>query len=110
TCVYQWHREGFDLPNGATLLAEGEDFEAQAIRVGQRAFGLQFHPDVTYDMICQWTVTALERMKQPGAQEGRHHLDGWFQHDAMVARWTESFLRCWSGAVACGRAAGVAAD
>ena len=69
TCVYQWHREGFDLPNGATLLAEGEDFEAQAIRVGERAFGLQFHPDVTYAMMCQWTVTALERMNQPGAQE-----------------------------------------
>ena len=24
--VYQWHREGFDLPSGATLLAEGDIF------------------------------------------------------------------------------------
>ena len=32
--VYQWHREGFDLPTGATLLAEGDDFEAQAFRYG----------------------------------------------------------------------------
>ena len=54
--VYQWHREGFDCPTGAVLLAEGEDFEAQAIKVGDKAFGLQFHPDVTYDMICRWTV------------------------------------------------------
>ena len=110
TCVYQWHREGFDLPSGATLLAEGEDFEAQAIRFGEKAFGLQFHPDVTYDMMCQWTVTALERMNQPGAQEARRHLDGWFQHDGVVARWTEAFLRCWSGGAACGRAASVAAE
>jgi len=42
-CVYQWHREGFDLPPGAELLAEGDTFEVQAIRSG-RAFALQFHP------------------------------------------------------------------
>ena len=33
-CVYQWHREGFDLPPGAELLAEGDTFEVQAIRAG----------------------------------------------------------------------------
>ena len=32
--VYQWHREGFDLPPGAELLAEGDTFEVQAIRYG----------------------------------------------------------------------------
>ena len=31
--VYQWHREGFDLPAGAELLAEGDMFEVQAIRL-----------------------------------------------------------------------------
>ncbi|HXW41828.1 MAG TPA: gamma-glutamyl-gamma-aminobutyrate hydrolase family protein, partial [Xanthobacteraceae bacterium] len=45
--VYQWHREGFDLPAGAELLAEGDTFEVQAFRCG-RAFALQFHPDVTH--------------------------------------------------------------
>src|ERR1700674_4433407 len=34
--VYQWHREGFDLPAGADLLAEGDTFEVQAIRYGSR--------------------------------------------------------------------------
>ena len=33
-CVYQWHREGFDLPRGAELLAAGDTFEVQAIRYG----------------------------------------------------------------------------
>ena len=33
--VYQWHREGFDLPCGATLLAEGLEFEVQAFRYEQ---------------------------------------------------------------------------
>src|SRR5262249_18348605 len=32
--VYQWHREGFDLPLGAELLAEGDAFPVQAFRMG----------------------------------------------------------------------------
>ena len=96
--VYQWHREGFDCPEGAVLLAEGEDFEAQAIKVGEKAFGLQFHPDVTYDMICRWTTTSLDRMNHPGAQNRQRHIDGWFQHDRCIARWTVEFLKRWLGA------------
>jgi GMP synthase (glutamine-hydrolysing) len=44
--VYHWHREGFDCPAVCELLAEGDDFPVQAVRIGN-AFGLQFHPDVT---------------------------------------------------------------
>ncbi len=79
------------------LLAQGEDFEAQAIRVGDSAYGLQFHPDVTYAMMCKWTVVGSERMSQPGAQKRQSHLEGWFQHDGAVARWTSAFLRGWLG-------------
>jgi GMP synthase (glutamine-hydrolysing) len=45
--VYHWHREGFELPVGAELLAEGSDFPVEAFRFDQ-SFGFQFHPDVTY--------------------------------------------------------------
>ena len=30
--VYQWHREGFELPRCGELLAEGDMFEVQAFR------------------------------------------------------------------------------
>ncbi len=92
--VYQWHREGFRTPEGATALATGLDFECQAFYLG-RAFGLQFHPEVTYAMMCRWTVMAAQRMALPGATPRRGHLDGWFEHDGAVARWTEAFLRFW---------------
>jgi GMP synthase (glutamine-hydrolysing) len=48
-------------------------------------------------MMCKWTVTALERMDHPSAQERHRHLEGWFQHDRAVARWTSAFLRRWLG-------------
>jgi GMP synthase (glutamine-hydrolysing) len=93
--VYQWHREGFELPNGATLLAKGQDFEAQAFRYGPAAYGLQFHPEVTLAMMCRWSMTCPERMVSPGAHPRHRHLEGWFRHDGAVARWSSAFLRAW---------------
>src|ERR1700712_4531433 len=49
--VYQWHREGFELPGGAELIAEGDTFPVQAFRYGDAAYALQFHPDVTHAII-----------------------------------------------------------
>ncbi len=95
-CVYQWHSDGFDLPAGAELLATGgQDFPIQAYRYGSRAVGLQFHPEVTYHMMCRWTLRGAERLTRPGAQQRPGHLGGWFQHDGRVAAWLEAFLPDW---------------
>ena len=50
----------FELPAGAELLAEGDDFPVQAFQSGH-AFGFQFHPDVTYAMMHRWTTRGCER-------------------------------------------------
>ncbi len=93
--VYQWHREGFGLPNGARLLAEGDLFHTQAFVYGPNAVALQFHPEVTYAMMCRWTTRAFERMQSPNAQQPHEHLSGWFQHDRAVGAWLDTFLRNW---------------
>lgn len=93
--VYQWHGEGFELPRGATLLAEGDDFEAQAFRYGARAYGLQFHPEVTYQMMCRWTTGGCERLCMPGALPREQHFRDWYLHDSDVGRWLETFLKSW---------------
>ena len=96
--VYQWHREGwFDLPKGFEALMSGGDFEQQAFRIGENAYGLQFHPEVTYAMMCRWTVRAHERMQTPGAKPRHEHLSGWFEHDPAVRRWLDGFLDHWAG-------------
>lgn len=93
--VYHWHREGFDLPKGAELLAEGVAFPNQAFRLGKNGFGLQFHPEVTYAMICRWTVKAFEKMQHKGAQTADEHRAGWYQHDHAVKLWLDGFLDQW---------------
>lgn len=93
--VYQWHREGFDVPAGATLLAKGERFPNQAYRYGRCAYGFQFHPEVTLEMKEIWTVKAAERLKLPGAQPREEHLSKHPVYDPPLAAWTTTFLDVW---------------
>jgi len=93
--VYQWHREGFDCPNGAECLATGVDFPVQAIRSGPNAYGIQFHPEVTPAMMCRWSVRGYERTLMPGAQLRHMHLDGWYQYDPAIRLWLDGFLDHW---------------
>jgi GMP synthase (glutamine-hydrolysing) len=93
--VYQWHREGFDLPAGATLLARGDIFENQAFSVAGTAFGIQFHSELTYAMACRWTVRGAERFALPMAQTRAEHMAGWFRYDPPVRAWLWDFLDVW---------------
>jgi len=92
--VYHWHREGFQLPAACELLAEGGDFPNQAIRFGN-AFGLQFHPDVTYAMMCRWTACAADRLNMPGAYPRHQHFAGRACHDVAERTWLKHFLDDW---------------
>jgi GMP synthase (glutamine-hydrolysing) len=94
--VYQWHFDGFDLPPGARLLASGAgDFPNQAFAYGPSALAVQFHPEVTYSMMCRWTVRGAERLERPGAQPRQSHLEGWFRYDPPVAAWLDAMLPAW---------------
>lgn len=95
--VYQWHNEGFDLPRGADLLATGDTYPNQAIRVGPRAFGIQFHPELTHAMMVRWTTKGAPRMAQPGAQGRQDHFAGRFVFDGAVRKWLDDFLDLWIG-------------
>jgi GMP synthase (glutamine-hydrolysing) len=65
--VYQWHYEGFAIPDGGELLATGENYPNQAFRAGGRAFGLQFHPEVTPKIRAEWLDASSHMLNEPGA-------------------------------------------
>jgi GMP synthase (glutamine-hydrolysing) len=97
TMAYQWHREGFSLPEGATLLATGEEYPHQAMRVGRNAYGVQFHAELTFAMLYRWTTRGAERLSLNGAQNRRQHIDGRYLYDAQVRQWLVDFLKLWTG-------------
>lgn len=51
--VLQWHEDMFHIPDGGVLLASSADCPHQAFRYGS-AYGLQFHVEVTRDMLADW--------------------------------------------------------
>ena len=97
--VYQWHREGFDLPAGADLLAEGDSFPVQAFRSGS-AYALQFHPDVTHAIMCRWTTRGHDRLLMPNAKPRAAHFADHAAYDPAGRAWLTAFLNHWLAASA----------
>ena len=58
--VFHWHEDTFELPDGATLLATGDEVHLQAFAYGSTAWGLQFHFDADRAEIELWLETAGE--------------------------------------------------
>ena len=52
--VFQWHGDTFALPKAAVRLASSPLCPEQAFRYRERAYGLQFHVEVTEAMIRAW--------------------------------------------------------
>lgn len=52
--VFHWHSDTFDIPAGAALLATGDHGSKQAFRAGRRAYGLQYHIELTPEMFDTW--------------------------------------------------------
>lgn len=55
-CVFQWHEDTFDIPKGGILTASGNICKNQALRIGKNGWGLQFHVEMTLEMIEDWAL------------------------------------------------------
>ena len=65
---FEWHWYGFRAPPGATLLAQNESTH-QAFRVQNRAWGLQFHIEVTAETLMEWADAAPDTIEEFGGRE-----------------------------------------
>jgi len=96
--VFQWHGDGFDLPRGAVLLATSSAYPHQAFRWGARAYGLQFHLEVTPQMARAWAES-----RGYGLQLAAAHGHGRFpqllavleDHTASLGAIAEMLLTRW---------------
>ena len=79
--AFQWHYYGFELPEGAELLAEN-DAARQAYRLGERTWGVQFHPEVTRHMLDYWFVEGEGELPDPARvkRETDENLAAWNAH------------------------------
>jgi GMP synthase-like glutamine amidotransferase len=96
----QWHSDSFELPPGAVSLASSPAYANQAFRVGETAYAVQFHLEVTSGMAAEWAsvpdyARALEQVRGPGAlddlleafEERREEMTGHAR--SLFSRWLE---------------------
>lgn len=58
--VFQWHKDSYDLPEGAKLLYAGNEVPNQVFKLN-KAIGVQFHPEITKEILQEWIKGARMR-------------------------------------------------
>ena len=107
--VLQWHEDTHELPAGATLLIEGDRIPVQGYRIGDRAWGIQFHlevdmweldwwldvSDTQVDLKARWGKSSAEIRAESGLHMIGQQKRGReiFRRFADVARTTSSISR-----------------
>jgi GMP synthase-like glutamine amidotransferase len=90
---FQWHFDTFTPPPGATVIAEN-DVGPQAYVIG-RSLGLQFHPEVTNDIMDSWVAAYRHELDEHGVDPDRllgetHERAA--EHEALARRLLDAFL------------------
>lgn len=96
----QWHSDAVaDLPPGATLLAGSAAFPHQAFRLGQRAWAIQWHPEVTAATAASWAQADCG-LRRAGLDPGSVTTDVASREGELTATWrpvVERFARVAAG-------------
>lgn len=96
--MLQWHCEGFDLPQSCQLLATNDVFPNQAFRYGCGTYGVQFHPEVTAEVLAIWhrKHNRDTRLGVNKTQRFQQQID--CRKYALENKlWLEHFMQLWVG-------------
>jgi GMP synthase-like glutamine amidotransferase len=83
--AFQWHHYTFGLPDGASELAVSASCR-QAFALGERVWGIQFHAEVTREMIVSWADDGKAELPVS-------HAELVAQTDGLIARWNDAGRR-----------------
>ena len=94
TVFYQWHTETFDIPDGAVHLAHNDNFPGQAFRFDGSTYALEFHPEMTREMVESWcnSERGSPKLAMPGARPKETHLEDYDRFAPETDRWLGWFL------------------
>ena len=88
---FQWHNDSFEIPTGAICLASSPDCAHQAFRYGANQYGLQFHPEVSRDIVSRWIDSSAD------LDDFTWIIDDFIRHEALYSEVSrkilENFLR-----------------
>jgi GMP synthase (glutamine-hydrolysing) len=64
-----WNEDGFSLPAGAVELLRSPAGTGEGFRVGERAWGVQFHPELDEEALEHWYATWGYALDEAGVSE-----------------------------------------
>ncbi|QXT61747.1 glutamine amidotransferase [Tessaracoccus palaemonis] len=73
--VLHWHGDQFEIPHGATRLAETPGFPNQAFALGDTVLALQFHLEADHTRIESWLIGHAHELAAAGIDPGRLRSD-----------------------------------
>ena len=91
TEAFQWHSYTYGVPDGGTELARSA-LCSQAFRLGERAWGIQFHAEVTLPMVRAWVAEEPDELpatKETFLAEAESRIATWNDHGRKL---TAAFL------------------
>lgn len=72
--VFQWHGDTFEIPDNGVHLASSEICLNQAFRYNSNVYGLQFHLEVTRDMIQEWLDAYSDEVSSMGDKVNKEEI------------------------------------
>ncbi|PZV17539.1 MAG: GMP synthase [Leptolyngbya sp.] len=98
--MMQWHFDTFELPVGAKLLLTNEVCTNQAFRMGSNIYGLQFHPEVTPEIVMNWIAFKTEWIEANYPHLFEQLREQLVLHWVQAAQFTEKLANAWYDQVA----------
>lgn len=95
----QWHLDHISaLPDGAVLLMTNAACHVQAFRLGESAYGLQMHPEVTPGIVQEWADESTEAVPRTDvtAQEAADSVRA--RESDLMSAWRPA-IRAWGDLV-----------
>lgn len=96
--LFHWHGDTFDLPSGATQLAETDLYCNQAFMTDNFTLGLQFHPEVDAAGLERWYVGHASELHARGLRAADLRADSQRFAPALASA-AQSFWNQWLDAI-----------
>jgi GMP synthase-like glutamine amidotransferase len=99
--VFHWHGDMFEIPSNGLLLARAQGCPHQALKVGDNAYGLQFHVEITDKSIKEWCDEYCANDLAGRLDHAKSMMEDYWKHkkafDAQAENLYQNFLRIMNG-------------
>jgi GMP synthase-like glutamine amidotransferase len=93
--AFHWHGDTFDLPRGAVRLGSSQKTVEQGFRHGEKAWGLQFHLEVTREVISAMVEGADTELASAGVRSAEV-LAGVERHGSALEHLASTVFSRWA--------------